>query len=168
MGQSISEMNQGVGKKNSHLSLSARLLFFLVSLIIVLLDYVTKLFIVNTISPHDSLLVLPFLRIVHVKNTGAAFGILQGLGNEIFIIITLIAIVGFVIFILKSDENLLSLSFILGGAIGNIIDRISRGFVIDFIDVFAGKYHWPAFNVADSAITAGMVLLFIHLFRKKS
>ncbi len=150
-----------------HWSSSKKLYYFIFSLIIVILDHVTKFLIVNNLKPHDSINVLPFLKIVHVKNTGAAFGILQNLGNNIFIIISLLAIAGIIVIIIKSNENIFSLSLLLGGAIGNLVDRILRGFVIDFIDVFAGRYHWPAFNVADSALTIGIVLLIVGQLRKK-
>ena len=126
---------------------------------IVLLDLITKYLIENYVQPHEVINILPFLNIVNIKNPGAAFGILPALGNNIFILISLLAIV-VVLYLLKKSgaAELVSLSLILGGAIGNLIDRITIGKVIDFIDFFAGKWHWPAFNVADSALTVGIFL----------
>lgn len=128
--------------------------------VVVLLDYITKKIIDRYVQPYEAIDVLPFLRIVNVKNTGAAFGILSGLSNNIFIIISILAVILIIIYILKIPKGLelLSLSLILGGAIGNLIDRVAIGKVIDFIDFFIGKWHWPAFNVADSALTVGILL----------
>lgn len=132
---------------------------FAVSSIIVLLDFVTKQIVEAYVRPYpDDIKVLPFLRIVNVKNTGAAFGILSSLNNNIFILITIISIIFIIIYMFKIPEKgleLFSLSLILGGAIGNFIDRVTIGKVIDFIDFFG---YWPAFNVADSAISIGIVL----------
>ncbi|MEK7307706.1 MAG: signal peptidase II [Nitrospirota bacterium] len=131
---------------------------FAVCSIVIFFDYATKQIVEAYVRPHDIITVLPFLRIVNVKNTGAAFGILSSLNNNIFILITIIAITFIIICMFKIPEKgleLFSLSLILGGAIGNFIDRVTIGKVIDFIDFFG---YWPAFNVADSAISIGIVL----------
>ncbi|MEK6673129.1 MAG: signal peptidase II, partial [Nitrospirota bacterium] len=86
------------------------------------------------------------------------------LGNTLFIVISVVAIVFVLYLILKSNEDKLGLSLILGGAAGNLLDRIFFGSVIDFIDVFAGRLHWPAFNVADSVLTIGIVVMLIRSF----
>lgn len=137
-----------------------------VTSVVAILDFVTKKIIVAKVMPHESINVLPFLRIVHVENKGAAFGSFANLGNNIFIIISVIAIIFILVYISKVQKRLefFSLSLILGGAIGNFIDRIRIGKVIDFIDLFVGEWHWPSFNVADSALTVGIILfLFFNL-----
>ena len=113
--------------------------------------------------PFESINILPFLRIVYVENKGAAFGLFASLGNKFFIVISLITIAVIIIYALKFAKGLeiYSFSLILGGASGNLIDRLMIGKVIDFIDVFIGKWHWPAFNVADSALTVGIGLFIL-------
>ncbi len=132
----------------------------LVSSLVIFLDYITKKAIETYVQPHEAINVLPFLRIVNVKNTGAAFGILPNLSNNIFIFLSIVAIILIIIYILRTFKRLevFSLSLVLGGAIGNLIDRVTIGKVIDFIDFFMNKWHWPAFNVADSALSIGIIL----------
>jgi signal peptidase II len=98
-----------------------------------------------------------------VENPGAAFGSFTGLGNNIFIIISIIAIIFISIYLSKIHKKLefISLSLVLGGAVGNLLDRFQTGKVIDFIDFYVGSWHWPAFNVADSALTVGIILFLI-------
>ena len=141
----------------------------LLSLFIVLFDQATKFLVSRTIGFHDAIDILPFLRLVYVTNRGAAFGSLQFLGNNFFIVFSLVAIVVVILLMLLSRESLLGLSFVLGGAVGNLIDRLRFGYVIDFLDVHVGKYHCPAFNVADSFISIGIVLMlfFYFLFPRK-
>lgn len=139
-------------------------LYIYITLLIVILDQATKYLADRFISPFDTLEILPFLNLVHVRNKGAAFGILSNIGNTAFIFISLAAVIVIFIMLIKGKEDRLSLSLILGGAVGNLIDRIFRGFVVDFVDIFVGRYHWPAFNVADSALTVGIGLIFIRLF----
>lgn len=137
---------------------------FIALFLVVALDQATKYLVDRFISPFDSIEILPFLNLVNIRNKGAAFGILSNLGNTAFILISLAAVIVIFLMLIKGKEDPLSLSLILSGAIGNLIDRLFRGSVVDFIDVFAGRYHWPAFNVADSAITIGIGLIFINLF----
>lgn len=127
---------------------------------VIFVDYITKKAIETYIQPHEVINVLPFLRIVNVKNTGAAFGILPNLSNNIFIFLSIVAVILIIIYILRTFKRLevFSLSLVLGGAIGNLIDRVTIGKVIDFIDFFVNKWHWPAFNVADSALSIGIIL----------
>lgn len=143
-------------------------LIAMVASTVAILDFLTKKIIVAKIMPHESINVLPFLRIVHVENKGAAFGVLASLGNNIFIIISFIAILFIVIYIsrVKKRMELFSLSLILGGAAGNLIDRIRIGKVIDFIDIFIADWHWPSFNVADSALTVGIILFLVLNIRQ--
>jgi signal peptidase II len=107
---------------------------------------------------------LPFFNIVYVENIGSAFGMFKSLGNVFFIIVAALAMVFVSILIIKDKDNRLSFSLILGGAAGNLTDRIIRGYVIDFLDMYVGRYHWPAFNVADSALTIGIFLIALGLF----
>jgi signal peptidase II len=143
-------------------------LFLLISVPTVLLDQITKYLTSNYIDPFDPVDLLPFLRLVNVKNVGAAFGLFTSMGNTFFIIITLLAITLIVFLIIREKEGFVGLTLILSGAVGNLIDRAFLGYVRDFIDFHAGGYHWPAFNVADSALTIGVaVLLLGSLFHKK-
>ncbi|MFZ5907785.1 MAG: signal peptidase II [Nitrospirota bacterium] len=139
----------------------------LIVLAVIALDQITKLLIIQHVSPFESIRVLPFFHIVHVENTGAAFGSFRGLGSGFFIAVSVAAIC-FVIYLLtRNAYSRVGLSLVLGGAIGNLIDRLLYGKVIDFLDFFAGSFHWPAFNVADSALTVGIsVILLTALLRK--
>ncbi|MEW6053209.1 MAG: signal peptidase II [Nitrospirota bacterium] len=140
---------------------------FLIVVGIVVLDQVTKYWIASSMGPTDSIELFPFLHIVNVRNTGAAFGSFRELGSSFFIIVSGMAIV-FVIYLLhKRLYNTIGLSLILGGAIGNLIDRIAYGQVVDFIDFSVGRFHWPAFNVADSSLTIGIGVIFLTSFLKK-
>ncbi len=130
---------------------------FLISLFVII-DQFTKYLIRESLGPYEIVRVVPGLNIVHVSNTGAAFGILRGAGNWFFIIISLVAIVIIGYLFLKEQRHYLSYSLILGGAIGNLIDRIFIGHVTDFIDLYLGRFHWPAFNLADSCLTIGIIL----------
>lgn len=129
----------------------------------VLLDQFSKHLIRSNLSPYDVIRVFPGFNIVHVTNTGAAFGILRDAGNNFFIIISLIAITIISYLLIKEKRHSLSYSLILSGAIGNLIDRIIDGHVTDFIDLYLGRFHWPAFNVADSCLTIGILILGIQM-----
>jgi signal peptidase II len=142
------------------------------------LDRLTKLWIEHRLNEFDSIPVIPGLfRIVHTENPGAAFGFLAD-GNVLLRVAVLIGVsvivVLFVVFALWSHRtsftapvSRLGLALILGGAIGNLWDRIFRGTVTDFLEIYQGNWTFPAFNVADSAITIGAVLLLIDLLRPK-
>ena len=105
---------------------------------------------------------------MHVQNKGAAFSLFTNLGNNFFIAVSFIALVAIVMYLTRLPKGLelYSLSMILGGAVGNLIDRFRIGKVVDFIDVFVGGWHWPAFNVADSALTVGISLFIIENIRQ--
>ena len=134
---------------------------------IIVLDQVTKYLIVNALSQYDSIEIFPFLHIVNVRNTGAAFGSFKSLGSSFFIIAAVAAIIFVVSLLIKRTYNTFGLCLILGGAVGNLIDRVLHGQVVDFVDFFIGSYHWPAFNVADSALTVGIVIILVtSVFRK--
>jgi signal peptidase II len=139
---------------------------------IVLADQLTKYIVNRTMPLHYSIPIIDnFFSLTYIRNTGAAFGIFSG-SHEAFrlpflIIVSLIAI-GFIFTMLKrlreSETGLtIALAFILGGAIGNLIDRVIYGEVIDFLDVYWANYHWPAFNLADSFITIGVCITVYYL-----
>ena len=146
-----------------------------VALIILATDYLTKVMIQHAMNSYDDAPVIPgFLRITHVENPGAAFGLLaQGnplLRNIVLLGITFLVIcfVAYALWSRKREYSGLSsrfaLGLILGGAIGNFLDRVFRGTVTDFIEVYHGLWTFPAFNIADSAITVGGVLLVLEMF----
>ena len=138
-----------------------------IAIVVIILDVITKMLIVKQVAYHEIIKVLPFINIVHIENKGAAFGLFAGLGNVFFIIISLVAI-GFIAYYLKTVQKrveIISLSLVLGGAVGNLIDRIRIGKVTDFIDFYINNWHWPSFNVADSALTVGIILfLWANIF----
>lgn len=140
------------------------LLFLFTALAVIILDQASKFIISVSIGSYDSVTVIEgFFNLVHVRNRGMAFGMMNrpdtGMALYFLIAVTVIAVILILIwsFRLKHEERrlLFGLSLILGGAIGNLIDRIRIREVVDFLDVYIGSYHWPAFNVADSAITVG-------------
>lgn len=132
---------------------------------IVLVDQITKFAIVRSLALHQSVEITSFFNLVLVYNTGAAFSFLAGASGwqrEFFIGIALVAAVWITWLLRRYPKETLfcaALSLILGGAVGNVIDRIFVGAVTDFLDFHAFGWHWPAFNVADSAISCGAVLL---------
>ena len=140
---------------------------FFIAFLIVIIDVLTKRAVIAEVMLHGGINILPFLRLVYVENKGAAFGLFSNLGNNIFIVISIITIAVIIIYAFRFAKGLevYAFSFILGGALGNLTDRLLLGKVIDFIDVFVGKWHWPAFNIADSALTIG-IGLFIFLSLK--
>ncbi|MBF0539583.1 MAG: signal peptidase II [Nitrospirae bacterium] len=142
--------------------------YYAIAMAIYLLDQGAKHLIVQTLPLHDSRVVLPFFNIVYARNIGSAFGLFKGLGNSTFIALSIVALVILAVLIRISDRDLYALSLLLGGAAGNATDRVARGYVVDFLDLYAGRYHWPAFNVADSALTVGIMILIISQFRAKT
>ncbi len=135
--------------------------------IIVIIDQATKYVVSKYMSPYDSIEIFPFLHIINIRNTGAAFGMFRDFSSTFFIIISLVAIIFVISLILRNVYSLTGLSLILGGAIGNLIDRLINGEVVDFIDFSIGSFHWPAFNVADSALTIGIAIIIIKSILKK-
>lgn len=132
-------------------------------------DRAVKALIPRFLEIHQSISVIPgFFRITYLKNTGGAFGILSGWDSPLrqaFFVFASATALGLLFFLyrqaVKDNMRYLRLSFVLiaGGAMGNLYDRITTGEVVDFLDFFIGRYHWPAFNVADMAISAGAVIL---------
>ncbi len=152
------------------------LIFSLVALVVIAFDQLTKQLVVAGLGLHDSVPVINgFLNLVHVRNPGAAFGFLAKMPDyfrSVFFISVTLGAIAMIIFYVRMNKItemplLLPLSLIFAGAIGNLIDRLRFGEVVDFIDVYVSTHHWPAFNVADSAISVGAVLLLISLLRQK-
>jgi len=150
--------------------------FLLTVALLLVLDQVTKYFIHAGMAIHESIPVIPgFFSITYIRNPGAAFGFLAGASptfRYVFFIGVTVGAIGLIIHYLRTyaaGDRLLtiSLGMILSGAVGNLIDRVRFGEVIDFLDVYLGSTHWPAFNVADSAISVGAFMLFIHLIQQK-
>lgn len=138
------------------------------SALVIAADQVTKQLVVNNMALFDRLNLTPFLNLVYVHNTGAAFSSFAGAAPWFFVALSVAVSVGILIWLRRHphDQHLIAvaLALILGGALGNAIDRATRGYVIDFIDVYAGSWHWPAFNVADSAICIGAAFLLLDMW----
>ena len=142
------------------------------SLAVIVVDQATKLAVVELLAPGSSVELLPALDLVLVYNPGAAFSFLSTAGGwQRWLFIGLaVAICACIVYWLRglprhARRLPLALSLVLGGAVGNVIDRIRIGAVVDFIDFHVGDWHWPAFNVADSAICVGAALLVLGMFR---
>jgi signal peptidase II len=143
---------------------------------IILLDQISK-FIVDRAMPlnHSIPVIENLFNLTYIRNTGAAFGFLAGSHPAFrlpFLVLFSLVAIGFVVLMLRrlpaSERGLtIALTFILGGAIGNLIDRLLHGEVIDFLDFYWSRYHWPAFNFADSFITTGVMITLYYLARAK-
>jgi len=144
-----------------------------VSVVVLILDQCTKLLADAMLSMHQSVVLLPFLALRKAYNYGAAFSFLgdaSGWQRWFFIVLALV-VMGILVAWLRrlppgNTGARVALVLILGGAAGNVIDRSVYGYVIDFIDVFYGSWHWPTFNIADSAISVGAFLLLLDAFRE--
>jgi signal peptidase II len=141
------------------------------SLLALILDQGSKLAITSSMQLYQSIQIMPYFNLTYVHNTGAAFSFLSEAGGwQRWFFAGLAIVISGVIAVwlarLKQHEILLAvaLSLVLGGAIGNLIDRLAYGYVIDFLDVYYQTWHWPAFNIADSAITLGVILMLVESF----
>lgn len=143
------------------------------ALLIVCLDQASKFAVQGSLKLYESVPIIKgFFNMVHVRNRGMAFGFMNrpdmNFGFWVLVSATILAIILLLIWFYRmEDENnwmTLGLSLILGGALGNLIDRLRLHEVIDFLDVYVGSYHWPAFNVADAAITVGALMVGLSLF----
>jgi signal peptidase II len=141
------------------------------SLITLIADQWSKIVVDSSMNLYQSIAVSPFFNLTYVRNTGAAFSFLSEAGGWqrwFFAIMAIIISIVLVVWIyrLKKHETLLAiaLALILGGAIGNLVDRLAYGYVIDFLDVYYQGWHWPAFNVADMAISLGVLLMLLESF----
>ncbi len=142
--------------------------------LILVIDQLTKVYIDRTMKLYQTIPVIDGLfSITYLRNKGAAFSFLADASWRLpfFILVSLIAVVAILVALgkLRDDQRLgaVSLALILSGAVGNLIDRVRLGEVIDFLDVYWKSHHWPAFNVADSAICVGVALLAIDMLREE-
>ncbi|MDA8155634.1 MAG: signal peptidase II [Actinomycetota bacterium] len=143
--------------------------FVAAAAILVAADQYTKWLSHKLIPPGGQVNVLSFFGFVNVINRGAAFGSLQNLGNIPFMILAGIAIIIVLAIAYRDRENRVGLVLILSGAAGNLIDRAMLAHVRDFIDLHAGSHHWPAFNLADSYLTIGVILILAkEVFKEKN
>jgi len=157
--------------------LSKKHVIFLITLLLVVgLDQISKMYVISVMTLHASHPVIDgFFNIIHVQNPGAAFGFLANAApmfRSLFLIVVSAAAIVMILWFLAKNKSAgmfltFALSLILGGAMGNLLDRIRFGSVVDFLDFYIASWHWPAFNVADSAISAGAVLLVVEMFRRK-
>jgi len=143
---------------------------------IVIADQITKAIVLSKMALYQSIIVIPgFFSLTHIHNPGGAFGFLAqqapAVRAGVFLVASAVAISLLFLFYrqIPRTHPLLSagLALIFGGAIGNLIDRLRFGKVIDFLDFYLGTLHWPAFNVADSAITVGVAIFIVHLLFRK-
>lgn len=156
--------------------MNRRIFYFLFILILLAADQLTKAIVAQKIIFGSSKSIIPgFFNLTHIRNRGAIFGFFSHSGSQfLYVMLTLasLAALAFVIFYFfktPTSERLMkiSLSLILAGALGNLIDRIFRGYVIDFLDFYVKKWHWPSFNLSDASITIGaFFIIFIFFFRK--
>jgi signal peptidase II len=152
-----------------------RWLILAIAALVVGLDRATKLWIVSHIQSGQAIVIIPkVFRLTHVLNTGAAFSMFEGstspnLVRNLLIAFSVVAVVVVLVLIWKMGRGLsltsVALALILGGAVGNLYDRIRFSYVVDFLEVHIVHYHWPDFNVADSAIVVGACLLLLEMLR---
>jgi signal peptidase II len=142
-----------------------------VSVLSLLLDQASKLAVDGSMQLFESIPLLPYFNLTYVHNTGAAFSFLSDAGGWqrwLFagLAVVMSSIIGLWLARLKQHETLMAvaLALVLGGAIGNLIDRVAYGYVIDFLDVYYQDWHWPAFNIADSVICVGVALMLLESF----
>ncbi|MEY4195750.1 MAG: hypothetical protein RLZZ226_2118 [Pseudomonadota bacterium] len=150
------------------------LIWLLLSLVVIVLDQLSKYWVDHAMQLYQSIELLPGLQLTYVRNTGAAFSFLSQAGGwqRWFFIglgISASGLIGWWLHRLDRCRQIEAMSWalVLGGALGNVIDRVLYGYVIDFLDVYYQDWHWPAFNVADSAISLGVVLLLIDSLRPR-
>ena len=137
------------------------------SLLVIAFDQITKQLVVRHLDWYDVVPVMPYLNLVHMKNTGAAFSMLSDAPPAFFVRLGTAVSVGILWWLRRNPrgQTLLAaaLSLIMGGAMGNVVDRVTRGHVVDFIDFYVGNWHFAAFNVADMAISVGTGLLILDM-----
>lgn len=153
-----------------------RSFYFLLILVLLIVDQITKAIVFQKIPFLSSQSIIPgFFNITHIHNRGAIFGFFSQSDSQFLHIVLMLAtlvalaLVVYYFFMIPTAEKLtkISLSLILAGALGNLIDRVFRGYVIDFLDLYVKKWHWPSFNVADSCVTIGAFLLVFVVFFKR-
>jgi signal peptidase II len=150
---------------------SVMLKWLWLSLLTVVLDQASKLMVDSSMQLYESIPLMPSFNLTYVHNTGAAFSFLSEAGGwQRWLFAALATVISVILTLwlarLQKHETLLALalSLVLGGAVGNLIDRVAYGYVIDFLDVYYNAWHWPAFNVADSAISLGVALMLLESF----
>ena len=146
-----------------------------VSLLVIVLDQLTKLWASSALSYAEPVPIIPFLNLTLLHNTGAAFSFLSEAGGWqrwFFALVALVISAVILVWIRRLPNGkvwlAISLALVLGGALGNVWDRIFLGYVVDFIDVYYQRWHWPAFNLADAAISVGAAMLIIDSLRGDS
>ena len=147
-------------------------MIYLISLIVFLLDFGSKFWVMKALVPHDPVFVFHCFNLYLTFNRGVSFSMFSSRSSlGVWALIGLTSLIsGVIIYFIQKEKEVLTrigLAFVLGGAIGNLIDRIRFGSVVDFLDFYWGKYHWPAFNVADSAICIGAILILYQYIRRK-
>jgi signal peptidase II len=152
-----------------------RWLMIVIAAMVVVLDRITKLWIVSHIQSGHAIVIIPrVFRLTHVLNTGAAFSMFEGSASQslvrnLLIAFSIVAVVVVLALIWKMGRSItltsVALALILGGAVGNLYDRVRFSYVVDFLEVHIVHYHWPDFNVADSAIVVGACLLLLEMLR---
>jgi signal peptidase II len=152
-----------------------RKLHIFIAALVLLVDRTAKWTIEQTITLNDSVGVFPGFRLTHVQNRGAAFGLFAESSSEwklaLLVLSSLIAMTVVTYLLWKYTHTLnstsIGLALILGGAFGNLWDRVTAGHVVDFMDFYFGTFHWPAFNIADSAIIVGALMLVAEIIAAK-
>ena len=154
-----------------------RLRYLLLVAATLLLDRWTKALIQNRFDLNESIPVIDgFFNITYVRNTGVAFGIFSSVSSPaksvLLSVFTAFAAAVVITYSVRSPARnrllQVALGLILGGALGNLYDRLAYGYVVDFLEFYAGNYHWPSFNVADSAISTGVILLALEIIRNEA
>lgn len=157
------------------MSIKYKLVFSWVTVILIA-DQLTKFIVDQTMPLHHSIPIIDDLfSLTYIRNTGAAFGILSGSAAAFrlpfLLLFSTVAIIFIIIMLRRLPDRetglITALAFILGGAIGNLIDRVAYGEVIDFLDFYWSRFHWPAFNLADSFITIGVLITVYYLIKAK-
>ena len=148
--------------------------FFLIAVLFALADQAIKQIVVKTFALRESQAVIPgFFNLVYLRNPGGAFSILDGLPplwGRLFFICATLAALAFVLYLYRSHPpgnpwGRAGMILVFGGGLGNLVDRVAYGEVIDYLLFYYGQYHWPAFNLADSGITVGVGLMIVDLLR---
>ncbi len=147
-------------------------MIYLICALTIILDQLTKYIAVLNLSEHQFVPVMPFFNLFLTHNKGVSFSFLSldnAYGPYLLSLLSLVICGGIIYWITRESDKFMKacLALVLGGALGNVIDRVRIGSVIDFLDFYYHSYHWPAFNIADTAICCGAGLLFLNLFLQK-
>jgi len=146
-------------------------MIYLWSVFVVLCDQLSKIFVLNHLVEHEIVPVCPLFNLFLTFNKGVSFSMLTSDSAYAPLALSVFAlgVAGLLVYWIQKEKNKvarLGLAIILGGAVGNVIDRIRFGAVVDFLDFYIGDYHWPAFNIADSAICIGVAILLFTSFKR--